>query len=81
MTVALRLLLRYALIFITAYAIASERYPLMPQIAPIGERIAKYHDIPESARGPAINSDKGYRLQELGDGAGCFLRMPSGWLT
>jgi hypothetical protein len=38
------------------------------QIAPIGERIAKYQDIPESARGPAINPDKGYRLQELGDG-------------
>ena len=68
MTAALRLLLRCALIFITAHAIASERYPLMPQIAPIGERIAKYQDIPESARGPAINSDKGYRLQDLGDG-------------
>ena len=68
MTPALRLLLRCALIFITAHAIASERYPLMPQIAPIGERIAKYQDIPESARGPAINPDKGYRLQELGDG-------------
>jgi len=68
MTATLRPLLRCALIFITAHAIASERYPLMPQIAPIGERIAKYQDIPESARGPAINSDKGYRLQELGDG-------------
>ena len=44
MAAALRPLLRCALIFIAAHAIASERYPFMPQIAPIGERIAKYGD-------------------------------------
>lgn len=43
-------------------------YPNMPRIAPIGTRIAKYMDIPESAKGPAIDPAKGYRLQELGKG-------------
>ncbi len=47
---------------------AGQPYPGMPFIAPIGERIGKYHDIPASARGPAIDSVKGYRLQDLGDG-------------
>lgn len=41
-------------------------YPNMPSTAPIGVRIAKYMDIPESAKGPAIDPVKGYRLQELG---------------
>jgi glyoxylase-like metal-dependent hydrolase (beta-lactamase superfamily II) len=68
MTPALQLLLRCALVLATAPASASDRYPLMPQIAPIGERIAKYQDIPESARGPAVDPGKGYRLQDLGDG-------------
>ena len=68
MTPALRLLLRCALIFTTATTFAGEGYPLMPQIAPIGERIAKYQDIPESALGPAVDPGKGYRLQDLGDG-------------
>ena len=47
---------------------AGARYPGMPAIAPIGERIHKYVDVPASARGPAIDPDKGYRLQELGSG-------------
>lgn len=40
----------------------------MPKISPIGERTSKYLDIPESARGPAVDRAKGYRLQDLGDG-------------
>lgn len=47
---------------------AGEPYPNMPLIAPIGERIAKYMDVPASAMGPAIDPNKGYRLQELGSG-------------
>ena len=43
-------------------------YPNMPRIAPIGVRIGKYHDIPASARGPAVDPAKGYRLQDLGSG-------------
>jgi len=43
-------------------------YPNMPLIAPIGERIEKYIDINESAKGPAIDPNKGYRLQQLGKG-------------
>jgi glyoxylase-like metal-dependent hydrolase (beta-lactamase superfamily II) len=43
-------------------------YPHMPTIAPIGERIGKYLDVPASARGPAIPPGKGYRLQDLGGG-------------
>jgi hypothetical protein len=56
MTPALRLLLRCALVFTAAISFAGEGYPLMPQIAPIGERIAKYQDIPESALGPAVDA-------------------------
>jgi hypothetical protein len=40
----------------------------MPSIAPIGVRIDKYLDVPASAKGPAIDSAKGYRLQELDKG-------------
>lgn len=47
---------------------AGQPYPAMPSIAPIGERIGKYIDIPATARGPAIDAGKGYRLQDLGDG-------------
>jgi glyoxylase-like metal-dependent hydrolase (beta-lactamase superfamily II) len=43
-------------------------YPNMPEIAPIGVRIDTYMDVPESAKGPAIDPDKGYRIQELGGG-------------
>jgi glyoxylase-like metal-dependent hydrolase (beta-lactamase superfamily II) len=47
---------------------AGPPYPGMPSIAPIGERIDKYIDIPASARGPVIDARKGYRLEDLGDG-------------
>jgi glyoxylase-like metal-dependent hydrolase (beta-lactamase superfamily II) len=47
---------------------AGQPYPGMPSIAPIGERIDKYIDIPAFARGPAIDARKGYRLEDLGDG-------------
>ena len=43
-------------------------YPNMPVIAPIGERIDKHLNVNESAKGPAIDPTKGYRLQELGKG-------------
>ena len=43
-------------------------YPDMPLIAPIGARIPRYMDIPESAKGPAVDPAKGYRIQELGKG-------------
>jgi len=43
-------------------------YPDMPAIAPIGVRIGKYLDVPASARGPAVDPAKGYRLQDLGGG-------------
>jgi glyoxylase-like metal-dependent hydrolase (beta-lactamase superfamily II) len=47
---------------------AGTRYPDMPTIAPIGQRIGKYIDVPASARGPEIAATKGYRLQDLGSG-------------
>jgi glyoxylase-like metal-dependent hydrolase (beta-lactamase superfamily II) len=40
----------------------------MPGIAPIGVRIGKYLEVPASARGPAVDPAKGYRLQDLGGG-------------
>jgi glyoxylase-like metal-dependent hydrolase (beta-lactamase superfamily II) len=40
----------------------------MPFIAPIGPRIDKYFDVPESAKGPAVDPQKGYRLEKLGRG-------------
>jgi glyoxylase-like metal-dependent hydrolase (beta-lactamase superfamily II) len=46
----------------------SEPYPDMPTIAPIGERIGKYLDVPPNARGPRVDPARGYRLQDLGDG-------------
>ncbi|WP_458789033.1 MBL fold metallo-hydrolase [Dyella jiangningensis] len=39
-----------------------------PAIAPIGVRVDKYLDVPESAKGPPIDSHKGYRLEQLGRG-------------
>jgi glyoxylase-like metal-dependent hydrolase (beta-lactamase superfamily II) len=45
-----------------------EPYRQMPSIAPIGVRTGKYIDVQESARGPAIDPAKGYRLQDLGGG-------------
>ena len=67
MSRVLSLLSRCALVFIAALATAGEPYPLMSQIAPIGERSARYQEIPASARGPAVDPGKGYRLQDLGD--------------
>lgn len=43
-------------------------YPNMPGIAPIGVKVDKYVDVPEFAKGPAIDPAKGYRTQKLGDG-------------
>jgi len=47
---------------------AGRQYPNMPIIAPIGERIEKYFDVNESAKGPSIDKHKGYRIQDLGKG-------------
>jgi glyoxylase-like metal-dependent hydrolase (beta-lactamase superfamily II) len=52
----------------TAQGAAGEPYPHMPSIAPIGERIGKYMDVPASAVGPPVDAAKGYRLQDLGGG-------------
>src|SRR5262245_52511394 len=41
-------------------------YENMPAIPPIGIRIGKYMDVPESAKGPDIDAAKGYRIQNLG---------------
>src|SRR4051812_16156234 len=43
-------------------------YPNMPAIAPIGVRVGKYMDVPESAKGPSVDPAKGYRTQDLGTG-------------
>ena len=48
--------------------IAGRPYANMPVIAPIGERIEKYSDVSESAKGPSIDAHKGYRIQDLGKG-------------
>ena len=47
---------------------AEESYPNVPSIAPIGVKIRKYMDVPPSALGPAIDTAKGYRVQDLGSG-------------
>lgn len=47
---------------------AGEPYPQMPSVAPIGVRTGKYMDVPASAKGPAVDPAKGYRLQDLGGG-------------
>jgi glyoxylase-like metal-dependent hydrolase (beta-lactamase superfamily II) len=43
-------------------------YANMPAIAPIGVRVDKYLDVPASAKGPDVDSAKGYRTQTLGAG-------------
>jgi glyoxylase-like metal-dependent hydrolase (beta-lactamase superfamily II) len=43
-------------------------YANMPAIAPIGVRVDKYVDVPEFAKGPAVDPAKGYRTHKLGDG-------------
>lgn len=45
---------------------AGEPYAHMNHIAPIGVRTGKYLDVPASARGPAIDPAKGYRVEDLG---------------
>jgi glyoxylase-like metal-dependent hydrolase (beta-lactamase superfamily II) len=47
---------------------AGAPYPNMPWIAPIGARVGKHIAVPESAKGPAIDPVRGYRVQELGHG-------------
>jgi glyoxylase-like metal-dependent hydrolase (beta-lactamase superfamily II) len=47
---------------------AGAPYPNMPAIAPLGVRIGKHLEVPESAKGPALAPSKGYRLQDLGKG-------------
>jgi hypothetical protein len=47
---------------------AGKSYPNMPSIAPIGEKIGTYMDVPASAVGPAVDPVKGYRLEDLGNG-------------
>jgi glyoxylase-like metal-dependent hydrolase (beta-lactamase superfamily II) len=44
----------------------NEAYLNMPEIPAIGVRTGRYADIPESARGPAIDPAKGYRTQAVG---------------
>jgi glyoxylase-like metal-dependent hydrolase (beta-lactamase superfamily II) len=43
-------------------------YAAMPSIAPIGVSMDKYLDVPDFARGPALDPAKGYRTQKLGAG-------------
>src|SRR5262249_11696183 len=43
-------------------------YANMPAVAPIGVRVDKYLDVPDQAKGPAVDSAKGYRTQKLGEG-------------
>src|SRR5438046_7224622 len=43
-------------------------YANMPAIAPIGVRVDKYLDVPDSAKGPTVDPARGYRTQKLGDG-------------
>ena len=47
---------------------AAEPYANMPSLSPIGVRVDRYAEVPDHARGPAIDPAKGYRLQTLGDG-------------
>jgi glyoxylase-like metal-dependent hydrolase (beta-lactamase superfamily II) len=49
----------------TSQHIANSR---QPKIAPIGVPIQEHLQIPEHAKGPAIDPTKGYRLQDLGAG-------------
>jgi glyoxylase-like metal-dependent hydrolase (beta-lactamase superfamily II) len=43
-------------------------YDKTPAIAPIGVRVDKYADVPDAAKGPTVDTVKGYRTQRLGDG-------------
>jgi glyoxylase-like metal-dependent hydrolase (beta-lactamase superfamily II) len=56
-----------AMLFSDTHA-ADAPYPNMPEIAPIGVRIGQHLPIPASARGPAVDPAKGYRIEEMGKG-------------
>jgi len=43
-------------------------YANMPAIAPIGVRVDKYLEVPDLAKGAAVDPAKGYRTQKLGEG-------------
>jgi len=45
---------------------AGAPYKQMNHLAPIGVRTGKYLDVPDSAKGPAVDPAKGYRVEELG---------------
>jgi len=47
---------------------AGEPYLNMPAIAPLGVRIGKHLEVPESSKAPAIDPVQGYRIQDLGRG-------------
>jgi len=51
---------------LAAQTAAAVPYENMPEIAPPGVRIGKHIDVPDSAKGPAVDPAKGYRLQRLG---------------
>jgi glyoxylase-like metal-dependent hydrolase (beta-lactamase superfamily II) len=51
---------------LAAQTTAPVPYENMPEIAPPGVRIGKHIDVPDSAKGPAVDAAKGYRLQRLG---------------
>ena len=51
---------------LAAQTAAAVPYENMPEIAPPGVRIGKHIDVPEQAKGPAVDPAKGYRLQRLG---------------
>src|SRR5262245_32339870 len=73
-----RFSLSLAIIFIAVRAFAGsddsvpgapgDPYPNMPTIAPLGVRIGKHLEVPESSKGPAIDPKRGYRIQDFGDG-------------
>jgi len=67
--VAVGLAVALSIVFLAPRADAqtyTPAYENMPAIPPIGIRIGKYMDVPESAKGPAIDAAKGYRIQTLG---------------
>jgi glyoxylase-like metal-dependent hydrolase (beta-lactamase superfamily II) len=40
----------------------------MPVLAPVGVRVDRYFEVPDSAKGPSVDPAKGYRIQQLGEG-------------
>src|SRR4030095_1526307 len=44
------------------------RYANMRAVEPIGVRVDKYLDVPDSAKGPSVDPVKGYRTQKSGEG-------------